>query len=68
MNNEPQNQSTRSAALSEARIEAAATWFQSDDSAYENEPDAAKRAAREMLRVADEIEARFEAATRNSYS
>lgn len=46
----------------EARIEAMAEWLMSDDSAYEQNRDAALRAAREMLRVADEVEAKFEAA------
>jgi hypothetical protein len=46
----------------DARIEAAADWLQSDDSAYEHDREAAIRAAREMLRVSDEVEAKFEAA------
>lgn len=40
----------------EARIKAAADWLQSDDSAYEHDREAAMRAAREMLRVSDEID------------
>ena len=40
--------------MSHARIEAAADWLQSDDSAYEQDREAAMRAAREMLRVSDE--------------
>jgi hypothetical protein len=46
----------------EARVEAAAEWLMSDDSAYEHNRDAALRAAREMLTIGDQIEARFEAA------
>lgn len=57
---------TRSAARLEARIEAAAAWLQSDDSAYEHNREAALRAAQEMLRIADEIEYKFEAATQRA--
>ena len=44
-------------AESDPRIVAAAAWLQSDDTAYENEPDAAVRAARGMFAAA----ARFDA-------
>lgn len=37
------------------RIAAAAAWLQSDDTAYEAQPDAAVRAAREMLAAADAV-------------
>ena len=36
-----------------SRIDAAAQWLMSDDSAYAAEPDAARRAAKEMLEAAD---------------
>jgi len=38
------------------RVVAAAKWLQFDDSAYEAQPDAAIRAAREMLRCADAVD------------
>lgn len=45
-----------------ARVEAAAAWLMSDDSAYEHNREAAIRAASEMLRIGDEVEAEFELA------
>jgi hypothetical protein len=36
-----------------SRIDAAAQWLMSDDSAYAAEPDAARRAAKQMLEAAD---------------
>lgn len=45
-----------------SRVEAAAEWLMGDDSAYEHNREAALRAAREMLTIGDQIEARFEAA------
>ena len=38
------------------RIATAAAWLQSDDTAYELQPDAAVRAAREMLAAADAVQ------------
>lgn len=38
------------------RITAAADWLRSDDTAYEQSPDTALRAAREMLRAADAVD------------
>ena len=49
-----------------SRIDAAAEWLMSDDTAYEHNPEAAQRAARSMLAAADEIEARFEAASQRA--
>jgi hypothetical protein len=40
----------------EVRIAAAAKWLMEDDSAYTNAQDLALRAAREMLRAADEAD------------
>lgn len=50
----------------ESRVEAAAGWLMADDSAYEHNRDAALRAAREMLTIGDQIEAKFEAAYQRS--
>lgn len=36
----------------ECEVEAAARWLMEDDSAYADQPEAARRAAREMLRAA----------------
>lgn len=46
-------------------IEAAAGWLMQDDSAYEAQPDAARRAAKEMLYAADSADDRVPHATQN---
>ena len=50
----------------ESRVEAAAEWLMSDDSAYEHDRDAALHTAREMLTIGDQVEARFEAASQRA--